>query len=106
MGAKKIICITSLPFFNGGAVDAFDKAHEEGVFDYVIGTNAVYHGDDLLSKQWFIQTDTSELFARVISRLHHGRAISPLLDNRKIVQKLVDNSQNAAVKKQGDVSKN
>ena len=94
MGAKKIICITSLPFFNGNAVEDFDKAHSEGVFDYVIGTNAVYHGDDLLSKSWFIQTDISELFARVISRLHHGRAISPLLDNRKVVQKLVDNSQN------------
>lgn len=96
MGAKKIICITSLPFFNGNAVEDFDKAHSEGVFDYVIGTNAVYHGDDLLSKSWFIQTDISELFARVISRLHHGRAISPLLDNRKVVQKLVDNSQNSA----------
>lgn len=95
MGAKKIICITSLPFFNGNAVETFDKAHEEGVFDYVIGTNAVYHGEDLLSKSWFIQTDISELFARVISRLHHGRSISPLLDNRKVVQKLVDNVQNA-----------
>ena len=94
MGAKKIICITSLPFFNGNAVETFDKAHEEGVFDYIIGTNAVYHGEDLLSKSWFIQTDISELFARVISRLHHGRAISPLLDNRKVVQKLVDNVQN------------
>ncbi|MCF0237534.1 MAG: ribose-phosphate diphosphokinase [Sphaerochaetaceae bacterium] len=95
-GAKKIISITSLPFFNGNAVEEFDKANKEGVFDYVIGTNAVYHGDDLLSKKWFIQTDISELFARVISRLHHGRAISPLLDNRKIVQRLVDNSQKAA----------
>lgn len=95
MGAKKIICITSLPFFNGNAVETFDKAHEEGVFDYVIGTNAVYHGEDLLSKSWFIQTDISELFARVISRLHHGRSISPLLDNRRVVQKLVDNVQNA-----------
>lgn len=95
MGAKKIICITSLPFFNGNAVETFDKAHEEGVFDYVIGTNAVYHGEDLLSKSWFIQTDISELFARVISRLHHGRSISPLLDNRKVVQKLVDNVQNS-----------
>ncbi len=95
-GAKQIIVIVSLPFFNGNAIETFDKAHEEGVFDYIIGTNAVYHSDDLLSKKWFIQTDASELFARVISRLHHGRAISPLLDNRKIVQRLVDDVQNAA----------
>lgn len=95
LGAKKIICIASLPFFNGSAVETFDSAWQEGVFDYVIGTNAVYHGDDLLSKKWYIQTDISELFARVISRLHHGRSISPLLDNRRIVQRLVDDAQNA-----------
>lgn len=98
-GAKKIICIVSLPFFNGAAVQTFDDAYKEGVFDYIIGTNAVYHGDDLLSKPWYIQTDVSELFARAISRLHHGRAISPLLDNRKIAQRLVDDIQNGVVSK-------
>ena len=105
-GAKKIICIVSLPFFNGNAIETFDKAHEEGAFDYVIGTNAVYHNDSLLSKKWFIQTDASELFARTINRLHHGRAISPLLDNRKIVQRLVDDVQEAAAKKQASEQKN
>lgn len=99
-GAKKIICIVSLPFFNGGAVQTFDDAYKEGVFDYIIGTNCVYHGDDLLLKPWFIQTDVSELFARAISRLHHGRAISPLLDNRKIAQRLVDDIQNKATNKE------
>lgn len=95
LGAKKIIVIASLPFFDGNAVEVFDAAQKEGVFDYIIGTNAVVHGDDLLSKKWFLQTDISELFARVISRLHHGRSISPLLDNRRIVQKLVETSQSA-----------
>ena len=99
-GAKKIICIVSLPFFNGNAIETFDKAHEEGIFDYIIGTNVVFHSDNLLSKKWFIQTDASELFARTINRLHHGRAISPLLDNRKIVQRLVDDVQEAAAKEQ------
>ena len=103
-GAKKIICIVSLPFFNGNAIETFDKAHEEGAFDYVIGTNVVFHNESLLSKKWFIQTDASELFARAINRLHHGRAISPLLDNRKIVQRLVDDVQDAAAKKQAAVS--
>lgn len=98
-GAKKIICIVSLPFFNGSAVETFDEAYKEGVFDYIIGTNAVYHEENLLSKKWFIQTDISELIARTISRLHHGRAISPLLDNRKIAQRLVDDIQNKAAVK-------
>ena len=104
-GAKKIICIVSLPFFNGNAIETFDKANKDGDFDYVIGTNAVFHNDSLLSKKWFIQTDASELFARTINRLHHGRAISPLLDNRKIVQRLVDDVQEAAAKKQASEQK-
>ncbi len=92
-GAKKIICMVSLPFFNGSAIEAFDAAYREGVFYRIIGTNAVYHGRELTDKEWFVQADVTELFARVISRLHHGRPISPLLDNRKFIQRLIDNSQ-------------
>lgn len=92
-GAKKIICMVSLPFFNGNAIENFDNAYKEGVFWRIIGTNAVYQGKELLEKEWFVQADVTELFARVISRLHHGRSISPLLDNRKFIQKLIDSSQ-------------
>lgn len=94
-GAKKIICMVSLPFFNGNAIENFDQAYKEGVFWRIIGTNAVYQGKGLLEKEWFVQADVTELFARVISRLHHGRSISPLLDNRKFIQKLIDSSQAA-----------
>ncbi len=92
-GAKRIICMVSLPFFNGDAIENFDAAYKEGVFWRIIGTNAVYQGKGLLEKEWFVQADVTELFARVISRLHHGRSISPLLDNRKFIQKLIDQSQ-------------
>ncbi len=92
-GAKKIICMVSLPFFNGNAIENFDQAYKEGVFWRIIGTNGVYQDKSLLEKEWFIQADVTDLFARVISRLHHGRAISPLLDNRKFIQKLIDTTQ-------------
>ncbi len=95
-GAKKIICMVSLPFFNGNAIENFDAAYKEGVFWRIIGTNAVYQGKGLLEKEWFVQADVTELFARVISRLHHGRSISPLLDNRRFIQKLIDSSQSNA----------
>jgi ribose-phosphate pyrophosphokinase len=105
LGAKKIICVVSLPFFNGNAVENFDAAYKEGVFYRIIGTNAVYQGRNLLEKEWFVQADVTELFARTISRLHHGRAISPLLDNRKFIQKLIDSTQanpNAPLPKEKD----
>lgn len=94
-GAKQIICMISLPFFNGGGIENFDKAYKEGVFYRIIGTNSVTHGHDLLDKPWFVQADISELFARTISRLHHGRPISPLLDNRRFIQKLIDSQQSS-----------
>lgn len=90
-GAKKIVCAISLPMFNGKAVEIFDQAYKEGIFYRIIGTNAVYHNDRLLNKEWYINTDVSDLFARIISRLHHGRSLSPLLDNRKFIKKLIDN---------------
>ncbi|HPB42488.1 MAG TPA: ribose-phosphate diphosphokinase [Sphaerochaeta sp.] len=93
LGAEKIICMVSLPYFNGTAVEDFDQAYREGIFYRIIGTNAVTHGRDLLDKEWYIQADITELFARVISRLHHGRSISPLLDNRRFIQILIDNTQ-------------
>lgn len=92
-GAKRIICIVSLPFFNGNAIENFDAAYRDGTFWRVIGTNAVFQGKELLEKEWFVQADVTELFARTISRLHHGRSISPLLDNRKFIQRLIDSSQ-------------
>lgn len=90
LGAKKIICAISLPFFNGDSIETFDQAYKDGVFFRIIGTNAVYHDKNLLDKEWFISTDVSDLFARIISRLHHGRSLSPLLDNRQFIQSLID----------------
>ena len=93
LGAKKSISMVSLPFINGNAKEELDKAYKDGVLYRIIGTNGVYHDRSMTDKEWFIQADVTELFARVISRLHHGRALSPLLDNRMFIHRLIDNSQ-------------
>jgi ribose-phosphate pyrophosphokinase len=87
-GATKIIVAVSLPFFSGGAIANFEKAYQDGLFYRIIGTNAVYH-EELLTKQWYINTDVTDLFAHIISRLFHNRSLSPLLDNRDIILKLL-----------------
>jgi ribose-phosphate pyrophosphokinase len=89
MGARKIICSVSLPLFSGDAVTHFDAAHEAGWFDYVIGTNAVELPEDILSRPWFLSANVSNLFARAISRVHHNRSVSPLLDNSKMIQRML-----------------
>ena len=90
LGADKIICAVSLPLFTGCAVDDFQNAYEKGYFYRIIGTNAVYHGSRLSEREWFVTADVTNLFSRIISRLHHGRSLSPLLDNRTIIQRLIE----------------
>ncbi len=87
-GATKVIAAISLPFFTGDAIERFDEAYKQGNFFRIIGTNAVYH-EKLLTKEWYIKTNVSGLFAQVISRLHHNQSLSDLLDNRNIIEKLV-----------------
>lgn len=87
-GATKVICAISLPFFTGNAIELFDQAYKEGLFYRIIGTNAVYH-EELLTKEWYISTNVSGLFANVITRVHHNQSLSDLLDNRNIIEKLV-----------------
>jgi len=87
-GATKVIAAISLPFFTGSAIELFDEAYAKGNFFRIIGTNAVYH-EELLTKEWYIKTNVSGLFAQVISRLHHNQSLSDLLDNRSIIEKLV-----------------
>ncbi len=92
MGAEKVICAISLPFFTGNAIENFDEAFKKGYFDKMIGTNAVYHDESLYSKDWYVNAHISDLFARVISRLNQERTLTPLIDNSKIIQRLIKNS--------------
>ncbi len=87
-GATKVIAAISLPFFTGNAIELFDEAYRQGLFYRVIGTNAVYH-EELLTKEWYISTDVSGLFANVITRIHHNQSIGDLLDNRSIIEKIL-----------------
>jgi ribose-phosphate pyrophosphokinase len=96
MGAKDIIPAVSLPLFTGEAIRFFDEAYAEGLFKRIIGTNAVYHSKELQEKEWYCSANVSNLFARAISRLHHNRSLSSLLDNSKIIQKLLNKGQNKA----------
>ena len=92
-GAEKIICAISLPLFTGKAIESFDEAYKQGYFTKLIGTNAVYHGEDLLSKEWYVSASVSDLFARIISRLHQNRPITPVVDNKMIIQQLIQSKK-------------
>ncbi len=88
-GAKRIIGAVSLPLFTDRAVEIFDKAYREGLFYRIIGTNAVYHDESLLSREWYMNADVSNLFGRIIYRLHLGRSLGSLLDDRSVIKDLL-----------------
>jgi ribose-phosphate pyrophosphokinase len=90
-GATKVICAISLPLFSGTAIEHFDEAYKEGLFYRIIGTNSIYH-EDLLAREWYISTNITKFFAQIISRLHEGLSMSPLLDNRDVINKLIKDS--------------
>ena len=101
-GATKVICAISLPFFTGDAIKLFDEAYEKGLFYRIIGTNAVYH-EELLKREWFINTNVSGLFANVITRVHYNQSLGDLLDNRNIIEKLVKLQNNPQSDKKDEI---
>jgi ribose-phosphate pyrophosphokinase len=92
LGASRVIAAASLPLFTARAVDSFDAAYREGLFHRIIGTNAVYLGDEVLAREWYLSADVSNLFARIIWRLHHNRSLGSLLDDRSVIKDLLKRS--------------
>ena len=89
-GAREIICAASLPLFSGPAIECFEGAYESKLFYRIIGTNGVFHDQNLLDREWYVQANVSDLFARILFRLHHNSSLSELLDNRQIIQRLLN----------------
>jgi ribose-phosphate pyrophosphokinase len=89
-GARKIIRAASLPLFTGQAIDSFEQAYSTGLFHRIIGTNAVYHDETLLSREWYVEASISSLFAQVIFRQRHHRSLSALLDSSEVIQRLLN----------------
>lgn len=79
-GANDIIVACSLPFFNGEAVDLLSEAYEEGVISKVIGTDAVFHGEQFVKNTpWYDEVTIAPLFAEVIYNINQKRSVSELL---------------------------
>ncbi|MCL2808824.1 MAG: ribose-phosphate diphosphokinase [Treponema sp.] len=93
-GARRIICAISLPLFSGNAIEHFDEAYKEGLFYRIIGTNAV-HQEEVVKREWYVSVNISRLFAHVISRLHQNQSVSSLLDNARIINKLLSQTMTA-----------
>ncbi len=77
--AKRIIAYATYPIFTNGLAK-FDKAYEDGMIDYVFGTNLTYRTPDLLSRDWFREVDVSKYIAYLIAAINHDISTSKVID--------------------------
>lgn len=80
-GARGVLPICSLPFFNGSAVEKMNELFKMGLIRGVMGTNAVYHGEEFKEKNpWYIEVPIDDLIGEAIYRVNHMQAITELLE--------------------------
>lgn len=79
-GARAVYAACSLPFFNKPAVERLDKASAEGLIARIIGTDAVFQGEDFTKQHdWYDEVSIAPLFAKVIYHINTKRSVSELL---------------------------
>jgi ribose-phosphate pyrophosphokinase len=79
-GARRIVLACSLPFFNGKAVEIFDANHKEGLFEAMIGTDAVPRGPEFMQRHpWYHEVSVAGLFAQVVFNINQKLSVSELL---------------------------
>lgn len=86
--AKRIVAYATYPIFTGGLAK-FDKAYEEGMIDYVFGTNLTYRTPDLLSREWFKEVDVSKYIAYLIAAINHDISTSKVIDPHLKIKSLL-----------------
>ncbi len=77
--ARNIYMFITYALFTDG-LDAFNKAHREGIITRVFSTNLTYRTPELKAAPWFREADLSKYIAYVIATLNHDRSVSALLD--------------------------
>ncbi|MCM1335698.1 MAG: ribose-phosphate pyrophosphokinase [Bacteroides sp.] len=87
--ARRIIAYATYPIFTNGLAK-FDQAYEEGIIDYVFGTNLTYRTPELLQREWFHEVDISKYIAYLIVALNHDVSISRVIDPHSKINHLLE----------------
>lgn len=77
--ANRVFIAATFGLFTNG-FEAFDKAYEDGLIDYVLTTNLIYQKEELLNKEYYINCDMSKYISYLIDTLNHDVSISDLLN--------------------------
>ena len=91
--ARRVFAISTFGLFTNG-LEIFDKCHEEGIIEKVITTNLIYQTPELLSRDWYVNSDLSKYIALIIDNLNHDASISSLLSPTERIQAKIQEYNN------------
>lgn len=88
MNARRVfLCVTFGLFTNG--MEAFDKAYENGYFDYVITTNLTYLPPEVTKRSYVLVADLSQFMASIIDFSNHDISFAKVLTPTEKINRLV-----------------
>jgi len=89
MKAKRVFICTTFGLFTSG-MDAFDKAHANGDFDYVITTNLTYLPERVKEKPYLLVADVSKFLASIIDFSNHDVSLANALTPTDKIHEIVE----------------
>lgn len=92
-GAKKVYLVATFALFTSG-LENFNKAHKDGIFDMLYTTNLTYINPKLKKQKWFYDVDCSKFLSKIINVLNRHQSISPLLNGKEEIVKLIRAKKN------------
>lgn len=76
-------------FFTEG-VAKFDRLYKEGKLTKLYSTNLSYIPEEIRNRPWFEEVDLSKFLGKIVNTLSHDESISPLLDPKTKIRKLLE----------------
>ncbi|WP_099205006.1 ribose-phosphate pyrophosphokinase [Scatolibacter rhodanostii] len=95
--ARRIFAYATYGIFTNG-LEAFDKAHADGIIDGVFGSNLTYRTEELKNRSWFYEVDVSKYIAYFVAALNHDMSISKLVDPHAKIDALLERRHSEATK--------
>ncbi len=90
--AAEISVATTFAFFTEG-IEKFNRYYQEGKISKVYSTNLSYLPEKVKNAPWFREVDMSKFVGKLVSTLNYNHSISPLLDARARIQKLLNQNK-------------
>lgn len=91
-GARKVYFIATFSLFTEG-IDEFVKAYKNYYFDKLYTTNLSYIPKEYKEKTWFHTVDCSMNIAEIINALHNKESLTPLLNGKEKILKLLEENK-------------